>query len=137
MTRYSRASSEVRSFESEMLAFEMIPTILSLLITMSCFPVNSGDTSARVRGELVIGALFPVHLAPRGGKDALTCGHIRETYGIQRVETALITLDKINRDNTILPGCNKRLQSFKRRNTYKRLFKSIKTYKFIANSVHR
>lgn len=66
--------------------------------------VNMGDPSARVRGDLVIGALFSVHRAPSGGHGALVCGTVRELYGIERVETALITLDKINRDNTILPG---------------------------------
>ncbi|XP_046415197.1 metabotropic glutamate receptor 1-like [Neodiprion fabricii] len=64
----------------------------------------AGDPSARVKGDLVIGALFSVHKTPRGGQGALVCGEVRETYGIQRVETALITLDKINSNSSILPG---------------------------------
>lgn len=66
--------------------------------------VGAGDPSARLKGDLVIGALFSVHHPPRGGQGALVCGSVRETYGIQRVETALITLDKINADRSILPG---------------------------------
>ncbi|XP_043266635.1 metabotropic glutamate receptor 1-like [Venturia canescens] len=73
-------------------------------LTVIIGSVNMGDPSARVRGDLVIGALFSVHRAPSGGHGALVCGTVRELYGIERVETALITLDKINRDNTILPG---------------------------------
>ena len=68
-----------------------------------CNKVN-GETSARVKGDFIIGALFSVHETPRGSKGTLVCGPIRETYGIQRVETALITLDKINADNRILNG---------------------------------
>ncbi|XP_015119190.1 metabotropic glutamate receptor 1 isoform X2 [Diachasma alloeum] len=66
--------------------------------------IDARDPSAKVRGDLVVGALFSVHHAPSGGQGALVCGPVRELYGIQRVETALITLDKINRDSTILPG---------------------------------
>lgn len=75
-----------------------------LLYVLMIVGVGAGDPSARLKGDLVIGALFSVHHTPRGGQGALVCGPVRETYGIQRVETALITLDKINNDSSILPG---------------------------------
>ncbi|XP_011297984.1 metabotropic glutamate receptor 1 isoform X2 [Fopius arisanus] len=78
----------------------MIFIALNILLGL----IDAGDPSAKVRGDLVVGALFSVHHAPSGGQGALVCGPVRELYGIQRVETALITLDKINRDTSILPG---------------------------------
>ena len=65
---------------------------------------NISNKVARVKGDFILGALFSVHETPRGEKGTLICGPIRETYGIQRVETALITLDKINSDDHILHG---------------------------------
>lgn len=80
--------------------------LLALIICLMCNNNNkvTGEFSARVKGDFIIGALFSVHETPRGSKGTLVCGPIRETYGIQRVETALITLDKINSDNSILNG---------------------------------
>ncbi|KAK8726660.1 hypothetical protein OTU49_009979, partial [Cherax quadricarinatus] len=34
----------------------------------------------------------------------LTCGEIREQYGIQRVEAAFMAIDKINEDPRLLPN---------------------------------
>ncbi|XP_031783306.1 metabotropic glutamate receptor 1 isoform X1 [Nasonia vitripennis] len=63
------------------------------------------DTSARLNGDFVIGALFSVHQQPtRGSQNALMCGAIRELYGIQRIETALWTLDQINNNSEVLRG---------------------------------
>lgn len=55
--------------------------------------------SALIGGDLMIGALFPIHQAPSQTKlkSPLTCGAIREQYGIQRVEAALRTVEEINR----------------------------------------
>ncbi|XP_061169188.1 metabotropic glutamate receptor 5-like [Saccostrea echinata] len=56
-------------------------------------------------GDLVIGALFPVH---KGPKDLTgytrTCGEVWEQYGIHRVEIFLRTLEEINNDQTLLPN---------------------------------
>lgn len=79
-------------------------TVSLVLLLIVALSTGSGDLSARVRGDLIVGALFSVHHTPRGGQGALVCGPIREVYGIQRVETALITLDRINDDETLLPG---------------------------------
>ena len=55
--------------------------------------------SALIGGDLMIGALFPIHQAPSHAnlKNYLTCGSVREQYGIQRVEAALRTVEEINR----------------------------------------
>lgn len=60
---------------------------------------------ATIPGDLVIGALFPVHHAPSAKQAQYrACGEIREQYGIQRVEAAFQTIDTINADDTILPN---------------------------------
>lgn len=60
---------------------------------------------ATIPGDLVIGALIPVHDAPSLKQtQSRTCGDVREQYGIQRVEAAFQTIDKINKDDKILPN---------------------------------
>lgn len=66
-------------------------------------------TSAFVNGDFIIGALFPVHHQPSSKKRPvqsleIKCGEIRELYGIQRVEVAFQTLDRINKDPNLLPN---------------------------------
>ena len=59
----------------------------------------------KIPGDIMIGALFPVHHQP-DLKSAYTrqCGRIWEQYGIHRIETVLITLDEINNNPNILPN---------------------------------
>lgn len=81
--------------------------ILLLLLSLAvCLEAQvRQDTSARLNGDFVIGALFSVHQQPtRGSQNALMCGAIRELYGIQRIETALWTLDQINNNSDVLRG---------------------------------
>ena len=60
---------------------------------------------ANIAGDIVVGALFPMHEAPDPDKaHRRMCGKIREQYGIQRVEAAFLTIDQINSDDTILPN---------------------------------
>ena len=65
----------------------------------------------RVDGDIIIGALFPVHRQP-SLKTAFTrqCGEIWEQYGMHRIEIFLRTLDAINARPDILPnvtlGCD-------------------------------
>ncbi|KAL7303245.1 hypothetical protein TKK_0004445 [Trichogramma kaykai] len=66
--------------------------------------VSMSQQSARVRGDFIVGALFSVHHQPRGRSGGLVCGAIRELYGIQRIETALWTLDQINNSTEVLRG---------------------------------
>lgn len=62
------------------------------------------------QGDLMIGALLPVHEQPTYIENQTSsrriCGVIRDQYGIQRVEALLYMLDKINDKNktNLLPG---------------------------------
>ena len=66
---------------------------------------------AAVDGDIILGALFPVHRQPPM-KTAYTrnCGEIWEQYGMHRIEIFLRTLDRINDDERILQnvtlGCD-------------------------------
>lgn len=86
-------------------------SLLLILLIVNNYPplinclTTSRHTVAAIPGDLVLGALFPVHHAP-GAKQAQfrLCGDIREQYGIQRIEAAFQTIDKINADKEILPN---------------------------------
>lgn len=59
---------------------------------------NNRNTRAREEGDVIIGALFPLHRAPNQKTAyARQCGEIWEHYGIHRVEVFIMTLEKINR----------------------------------------
>lgn len=87
------------------------PTTLQLVSSSTSTPApTSSATSSRrivaaIPGDLVVGALFPVHHAPVL-KQAHTrqCTMIREQYGIQRIEASFLTIDTINSDDSILPN---------------------------------
>ena len=59
----------------------------------------------RIPGDIMIGALFPIHEQPTV-KTAFSrkCGSVREHYGIHRIESLIRTIQKINEDDSILPG---------------------------------
>ena len=61
--------------------------------------------AARKDGDIIIGALFPIHHAPQD-KNGYTkaCGEIWEQYGIHRTEILLLTIDEINANPNILPN---------------------------------
>ncbi|XP_066475305.1 metabotropic glutamate receptor 5 isoform X2 [Tiliqua scincoides] len=60
---------------------------------------------AYMPGDIIIGALFSVHHQPSVDKvHERKCGEVREQYGIQRVEAMLHTLERINRDQALLPN---------------------------------
>ena len=66
---------------------------------------NQKRRIARVEGDIVLGALFPVHRQPPL-KIAYTrhCGEIWEQYGMHRIEIFLRTLDEINAKKELLPN---------------------------------
>nr|XP_053651495.1 uncharacterized protein LOC128701648 [Cherax quadricarinatus] len=81
-----------------------------VLVVMAVYLVQAAMIQKRrktalVEGDILIGALFSVHHQPKQ-KSAftLTCGEIREQYGIQRVEAAFMAIDKINEDPRLLPN---------------------------------
>ena len=89
-----------------------------LLLTLMLFAdLTFGKILKRKRivlyGDLMIGALVPVHEQPsfKDNEDLShgqrrKCGVIRDQYGVQRVEALLYILDKINNKNitNLLPG---------------------------------
>ena len=85
----------------------MIPVKLLYVIFFTC-PLTEASESrkkARVGGDVIIGALFAVHYQPTQLHASVRqCGSIREQYGIQRVEGMFQTIDKINKDKSILPN---------------------------------
>ncbi|XP_022903794.1 metabotropic glutamate receptor 5-like [Onthophagus taurus] len=87
--------------------FYVVIFIIFLLII-----INEGNDdqqiSAFLNGDFIIGALLPIHHQPslinKISGHIIKCGSIRENYGIQRVETAFQTIDKINSDPNLLPN---------------------------------
>lgn len=64
--------------------------------------------SSRIRGvrdrigkDFVLGGLIPIHSAADGGG---ACGEVRLERGLERMEAMLFAIDKINGDETLLPG---------------------------------
>lgn len=52
-------------------------------------------------GDLIFGGLFPMHEKGKSGK---SCGTIKKEKGIQRLEAMLFAVDRINADDSLLPG---------------------------------
>lgn len=67
-------------------------------------------TSAILPGDFIIGVLLSVHHQPSPLQASqrkigqVSCGEVREHYGIQRTEAVIQTIDEINDDPTILPN---------------------------------
>ncbi|KAA0189016.1 hypothetical protein HAZT_HAZT005166 [Hyalella azteca] len=77
--------------------------VSSLTFKSSSFVHNKRKT-ALLQGDILIGALVPLHYPPDEFVRAQTCGEIREHYGIQRVEAAFLAVDEINRNPDLLPN---------------------------------
>ncbi|VDO05750.1 unnamed protein product [Rodentolepis nana] len=59
----------------------------------------------RIPGDIMIGALFPIHEQPTVVTAfSRQCGSIREQYGIHRIEVLIRTIQEINENENILPG---------------------------------
>lgn len=84
----------------------MVAHIPALVLVMLCQGVLLSDPpllrrEIRIEGDLVLGGLFPVHEKGAGMEE---CGRVNEDRGIQRLEAMLFAIDRINTDNTLLPG---------------------------------
>lgn len=74
-----------------------IPLIIEILIL-------SQQITARqvfMKGDIILGGLFPVHEAGRTGSE---CGSLKPEQGIQRLQAMLYALEVINRDDMVLPN---------------------------------
>ena len=94
------------------LAFIKISVSLTFLLQLNSCTVVYKRKKIVQHGDLMIGALIPVHEQPSYREnDQISisrrkCGNIRDQYGIQRVEALLYMLDIINNKNVtkLLPG---------------------------------
>ncbi|XP_052759954.1 metabotropic glutamate receptor 3-like [Mya arenaria] len=69
-----------------------------------CLSQQTNNQKVDIRGDFLIGALFPIHNLHEGG----TCGHvIQDQSGIQNLEALLFALNKVNTE--ILKGKNFKL----------------------------
>lgn len=68
--------------------------------------VQAHRIPASLKGDVIIGLLFSLHHQPKQKRasNTISCGEIREMYGIQRTEATFFTIDKINADPNILPN---------------------------------
>ena len=53
------------------------------------------------KGDIIIGGLFPIHKKSLSSENE--CGEFNEIPGYQFMEAMLFAIDKVNKDNTILP----------------------------------
>lgn len=66
---------------------------------------SSEHRSARRDGDIILGALFPIHRPPQEtSRYTRSCGEIWEQYGIHRTEMFFLALEEINSDPKILPN---------------------------------
>ena len=79
------------------------------LVSLACF-MDSPSTNltnketlsaAIIKGDIVIGGLFPVHKKSKSALDS--CGSIQADRGVQRLEAMLFTIDHINSNKHVLP----------------------------------
>lgn len=89
-------------------------TAIICLITLIQMSLEARVDSSEVRlvakidGNLTIGVLLPIHYPPNNidiiDNQEIKCLDVREEYGIQRVEAVFYAIDRINGNNTLLPG---------------------------------
>lgn len=76
-----------------------------ILLTLAGSRSASEHRSARRDGDIILGALFPVHRPPYDkSRYTRSCGEIWEQYGIHRTEMFFLALEDINSNPKILPN---------------------------------
>ncbi|XP_066587920.1 metabotropic glutamate receptor 3-like isoform X1 [Prorops nasuta] len=76
-------------------------TYLLNLLLFSLIRVINARMYLNVSGDIIIGALFPIH---KKGLNGENCGKIQLEDGVQPLEAMVYTLHQINQDPNILPG---------------------------------
>ncbi|XP_053377191.1 metabotropic glutamate receptor 3-like isoform X2 [Mercenaria mercenaria] len=95
-TKWNLSDCLFQTFFTAVLFLESMHSVANTNLTNSPAPI-----SASIEGDVMLGGLFPVH---QKGESDIPCGIINADRGIQRVEAMLFTLDRINKDDSILPG---------------------------------
>ena len=75
-------------------------TWLCLLFTNGQCQVCPHVRSVALRGDVIIGGLFDIHVTGDNNKE---CGEVIDIGGVQRVEAMLFAVDKLNKEDFI-PG---------------------------------
>ena len=88
----------LNQFLSIVLRFMIGRTLIFTLFYSNLY-VSSGR-GIKIEGDIVLGGLFPVHIK---GEHS-TCSQDLYDRGLQRVESMLYAVDKINQDKTLLPN---------------------------------
>ncbi|KAG1685960.1 Metabotropic glutamate receptor 8 [Nymphon striatum] len=72
-----------------------------LIIFCSTGILSSHDHNlvANYSGDIILGAVFPIH-----HRNGLNCGKLQLEEGIQALEALVFTINKINKNETLLPG---------------------------------
>lgn len=75
-------------------------TLVSIIHMIEANNLPADALSVTQAGDIMLGGLFPIH--EKGEKTP--CGNKVYYRGVQRLEAMMFAVDKINKDNTILPG---------------------------------
>ncbi|RZC41109.1 ANF receptor domain containing protein [Asbolus verrucosus] len=81
----------------------MGPLSLLLLVAVARAELDSERKLIRIKGDVILGGIFPMHEQVSGRAD-MPCGAVKEEKGMQRLEAMLYAIDEINNSAEILPN---------------------------------
>lgn len=77
---------------------------LLLVVGAALADLESERKLIRIKGDVILGGIFPMHEQVIGPTSDMPCGAVKEEKGMQRLEAMLYALDEINNSSTILPN---------------------------------
>ncbi|KAL3289432.1 hypothetical protein HHI36_022857 [Cryptolaemus montrouzieri] len=77
--------------------------ILIVHLIVSCHADLDERKLIRIRGDIILGGIFPMHEQISGNNDE-PCGAVKEEKGMQRLEAMLYAIDEINMSSALLPN---------------------------------
>ncbi|CAH1377671.1 unnamed protein product [Tenebrio molitor] len=81
----------------------MGPLALLLLVAVARADLDVERKLIRIRGDVILGGIFPMHEQVSGRSD-MPCGAVKEEKGMQRLEAMLYAIDEINNSAELLPN---------------------------------
>ena len=66
--------------------------------------IESERKIIRLPGDIILGAIFPMHEQISGSNPEFPCGAVKEEKGVQRLEAMLMAIDEINAHPNLLPN---------------------------------